>query len=91
MSKSLIVYFSQGGTTARVAESIAAGLRAAGWQPDLCNLKDEKPPEISGYDLIGIGSPVNYYRPPFNVTDYVRSLPDPKCSTLACRWSAGRR
>ena len=76
MSKSLIVYFSQGGTTARVAESIAAGLRAAGWQPDLCNLKDEKPPEISGHDLIGIGSPVYYYRPPFNVTDYVRSLPD---------------
>ncbi len=45
MSKSLIVYFSQGGTTARVAESIATGLRAAEWQADLCNLKDEQPPE----------------------------------------------
>ena len=76
MSKSLIVYFSQGGTTARVAESIATGLRAAEWQADLCNLKDEPPPETSGYDLIGIGSPVYYFRPPFNVMDYVKSLPD---------------
>ena len=47
MAKSLIVYFSQGGTTARVAESIAAGLRAAEWQADLCNLKDEQPPELA--------------------------------------------
>jgi flavodoxin/Fe-S-cluster-containing hydrogenase component 2 len=76
MSKSLIVYFSQSGTTARVAESITVGLRAAEWQVDLCNLKDEQPPEIGGYDLLGIGSPVYYYRPPFNVMDYVKNLPD---------------
>jgi flavodoxin/ferredoxin len=76
MSKSLIVYFSQGGTTARVAESIAAGLRAAQWTADLCNIKDEQPPDASEYDLIGIGSPVYIYRPPFNVMDYVESLPN---------------
>jgi flavodoxin/ferredoxin len=76
MPRSLIVYFSQSGTTARDAESIAVGLRAAGWQVDLCNLKDEQPPEASGYDLIGIGSPVYYFRPPFNVMDYVKRLPD---------------
>ncbi len=75
MSKSLILYFSQGGTTARVAESIADGLRAAGHQVDLCNMKDERPQDIDGYDLLGIGFPVYYYRPPFNVTDYVNSLP----------------
>jgi len=76
MSKSLIVYFSQGGTTARVAESIAVGLRAVEWQADLFNLKDGQPPEAGGYDLFGIGSPVYYFRPPFNVMDYVKSLPD---------------
>ena len=76
MSKGLIAYFSQGGTTARVAESIAAGLRAAQWQVDLCNIKDVQPPDARGYDLIGIGSPVYYYRLPFNVMDYVESLPD---------------
>lgn len=76
MKKGLLVYFSQGGTTARAAESIAAGLRAAEWTEDLCNMKDEQPPEIGDYDLIGIGSPVYYFRPPFNVMDYVESLPD---------------
>jgi flavodoxin/Pyruvate/2-oxoacid:ferredoxin oxidoreductase delta subunit len=76
MSKSLVVYFSQGGTTARVAEAIAAGLRAARWEVDLWNLRDGPPPDARAYELIGIGSPVYFYRPPFNVTDYVQSLPD---------------
>jgi flavodoxin/Pyruvate/2-oxoacid:ferredoxin oxidoreductase delta subunit len=76
MPKSLIVYFSQGGTTARVAESIAAGLRAVEWDADLRNMVDGPPPAADGYDLIGIGSPVYMYRPPFNVVDYVNGLPD---------------
>ena len=76
MSKSLIVYFSLGGTTARVAESIAVGLRAAEYQVDLCNIKDAQPPGLGGYDLLGIGAPANYFRPPFNVMDYVNSLPN---------------
>jgi len=42
MPKSLIVYFSQGGTAARAAESIAAGLRASGWQAELCNMEKEE-------------------------------------------------
>lgn len=75
-SKALIVYFSQGRTTARVAEAIAAGLRAAGRQVDLHNLKDGPPPEARNYDLFGIGFPVYYFRPPFNVTDYLNSLPE---------------
>jgi flavodoxin/ferredoxin len=75
MSKSLIVYFSQSGTTAQVAQRIAAGLQTAGYQVDLCNMKDEQPPPVGSYQLLGIGSPVYYYRPPFNVTDYVKSLP----------------
>ncbi len=76
MLKGLIVYFSQGGTTARVAESIASGLHTAGYQVDLCNMRDDQPPDLSGYDLLGIGSPAYFYRPPFNVTDYVNSLSD---------------
>jgi ferredoxin len=75
MSKSLIVYFSQGGTTARTAESIAAGLRTAGYQVDLCHLIEEQPPALDGYDLLGIGMPVYAFQPPFALTDYVESLP----------------
>lgn len=76
MGKGLIVYFSQGGTTARVAESIAGGLAASAYQVDLHNLKDGRPPNSSDYDLLGVGSPTYYFRPPFNVMDYVSALPD---------------
>lgn len=76
MPRALLVYFSQGGTTTRVAERIAVGLRATGYRVDLCNLKDGRPPEAAGYDLLGVGSPVYYFRPPFKVMDYVNALPD---------------
>jgi flavodoxin/ferredoxin len=76
MPKSLLVYYSLGGTTTRVAESVAAGLAAGGYEIDLCNLKDEQPPDAAGYDLLGVGSPAYYYRPPFIVQDYLDGLPD---------------
>lgn len=76
MYKVLIVYFSQGGTTAQVAAGIATGLHAAQHPVDLYNLKDGTPPSPDGYDVLGIGSPTYWYRPPFNVMDYVRGLPD---------------
>ena len=74
MSQSLIAYFSLGGTTTRVAESIAAGLGKD--RVDLVNIKDGQPPSLSAYDLLGIGTPAYYYRPPFNVLDYLDSLPN---------------
>jgi flavodoxin/NAD-dependent dihydropyrimidine dehydrogenase PreA subunit len=76
MSKSLIVYFSQGGTTAKVAESIAAGLRSEKCEVEQHNMKDKPQPGVSDYDMLGIGSPVYFYRPPFIVNDYLNSLPD---------------
>jgi len=75
MTSCLIVYFSQSGTTARVAESIASGLRAEGYEVDPCNMNEQTPPDVRGYDAFGFGSPVYYYRPPFGVTDYLKDLP----------------
>ena len=75
MLKAAVIYFSQNGTTAQVAESIAAGLRHAGWDVDLSNLRDGATSEISSYDILGIGSPVYYYHLPFNVIDYLETLP----------------
>jgi len=76
MPKSLIVFFSQGGTTTRIAESIAEGLRAAKYEVHLHNMKDGQPPDPRNYDILGIGSPTYYFRPPFNVIEYLNSLPD---------------
>lgn len=73
--RGLIVYFSQAGANAQVAEAVARGLRASGYEMDLCNLKDGSPPDVGRYGLLGIGSPVYYYRIPFNVADFARRLP----------------
>lgn len=75
MSKCLIIYFSQNNTTTRVAESIAAGLRRAGYTTDMYNLKNENCPDLSEYDLVGVGTPVYYFRPPFNIQQFVEGLP----------------
>jgi flavodoxin/ferredoxin len=75
MHKCLIVYFSQSGSTAAVAERIAAGLRASEFEVDLCNIKDSKPPDVRSYDLFGLGMPVYFYNPPYNVMEYVQNLP----------------
>jgi flavodoxin/ferredoxin len=76
MPKALIAYFSQGGTTEAIAKKISDGLQDEKFQVDLHNIAESEPPDISGYDMIGIGSPVYIYRPPFNVSDYLNSLPE---------------
>jgi len=76
MTKSRIVYFSQGGATAQVAESIATGLRNFGRDVELYNLINHAPPDLAGSDLLGIGFPVYYFQPPFIIWDYLGGLPD---------------
>jgi flavodoxin len=76
MKTALIVYFSQGGTTATVATAISKGLKDRGYDTDLYSITDDAPPNVAEYDLIGIGSPVYIYRPPFNVTAFVNDLPN---------------
>lgn len=76
MAAVLMVYFSQGGTTARVAESVAAGLRARGQEVEARDLMAGPPPEPAGYAGLGIGFPVHYFRPPFCVTKFIQGLPD---------------
>jgi flavodoxin/ferredoxin len=74
--KALIVYFSQGGTTATIASAIRDGLCASGYTVQMCNLGEATPPAIEGYDVLGIGFPVYVFRPPHNVTEFVRGLPN---------------
>ncbi len=76
MKKCLIVYFSQGGTTEKIGKSIASGFQAEGWQADLVNLNANLNPPLSfdEYDMIGIGSPTYFYKPPFNVSEYLERI-----------------
>ena len=75
MPKTLIVYFSQAGSTAKVANAVAGGLRGAGHQVDVHDLTTGKPPSPTGYDAFGIGTPVYVFRPPFNVSRYLDGMP----------------
>ena len=74
MSKILIEYFSQGWTTTQIAESISQGLWASGNKIKLCNIIDDKPPSLESYDILGIGTPAYYSRPPFLITAMLRAL-----------------
>jgi flavodoxin/Pyruvate/2-oxoacid:ferredoxin oxidoreductase delta subunit len=76
MPRALIAYFSQTGSTAKVAKAIARGLENAGYEPDLQRIDRDAPPHPRRYEIFGVGAPVHYYRLPFNVSDYIRDLPD---------------
>ena len=75
MTKTLIVYFSQAGSTRKVAHAIAEGLRSQDHHVDLHHLPAGPPPALDGYDALGIGFPVYFWRPPFPVGDYLDALP----------------
>ena len=75
MKKALITYFSQGGTTLKIAKEISNGLQTKEYETDFYDVTNGTPPDINKYDLIGIGTPVYIFRPPFNIMDYIKSLP----------------
>lgn len=74
MKNYAIVYFSQTGSTKKVAEAVASGLRMSGVNVDLFDISKDPPLDFSRYDRFGIGLPVFYYRPPFNVTAYLNKI-----------------
>ncbi len=76
MSNCLIAYFSLGGTTSLIADRIAAGLRRADCHVDLERIAKDRFPGVDGYGMLGVGTPVYYYRAPFIVQDFLESLPD---------------
>jgi flavodoxin/ferredoxin len=77
--RTLIICFSQTGNTMAIANCIKDGILKSG--EHICDLKPFEQAEIDwlpAYDLIGLGSPVFYYKEPFNISDFIRSLPDLK-------------
>ena len=76
MRNVLIAWFSVNGTTTAIAERIAVGLQKAGCSVTPCRIGSQKPPDVAPFDLVGIGTPTYFFRPPFVVTDFLRSLPD---------------
>lgn len=74
--KTLIIYFSQTGNTRRIAECIRSGITEVASRCDMNSLSDTDGKLLSDYDLVGIGSPVFYYKEPFHVRDFIEALPE---------------
>lgn len=73
--KTAIICFSQTGNTRKLAEKIRDGIIESAAECDLIPLKDVKVDTLQNYDLLGLGCPVYYYKEPFNVREFMESLP----------------
>lgn len=72
--KAIILFWSISGTTKRVAERIAEGLRAEDAECELWDLRDGVPGDLSDREIVGVGFPVHWYRPPTPVTSAIAAL-----------------
>jgi len=60
MVKVLVVYYSRGGNTRKLAEMLAAALREENLEVSMKSVSDTKVEELLDYDGIVIGSPTYY-------------------------------
>ena len=74
MIKTLIATFSQAGSTKKIAHKIALGLSASNWEVTHINITGSTIPDLDEYDVIGIGTPTYFFRPPFIVEDFVQGM-----------------
>lgn len=74
MTKVLIATFSQNGSTRKVADQIAQGLISSNCEVTQKSINENKRLDVKEYDIIGIGTPTYFFRPPFNITDFVTNL-----------------
>jgi len=72
--KALVVWYSQTGHTERYARLIADIWMRRGLSVDTHRLRFGDEPDISGYDLIVIGTPVHYLDVPQNVGDWMGKI-----------------
>ncbi|MDO8662189.1 MAG: NAD(P)H-dependent oxidoreductase [Candidatus Omnitrophota bacterium] len=60
MAKALIVYYSRGGNTKKMAELISEGVKSEGLEVTLKDVKDTKCDELLEYEGLIVGSPTYY-------------------------------
>jgi len=72
--KVLIIYFSQTGSTEKIAKKIQNGIIKSGNDCYLEKIKKVNLESLADYDLIGIGTPTFFYREPFNVKLFINKL-----------------
>lgn len=73
--RAIVISFSQTGATRQVAEAIGRGLEAKGVAVEQADLLKTDPAATADYDLVGLGTPVFYYKEPANVRAFIARLP----------------
>ncbi len=73
--KAKLICFSQSGNTQSIAQDIAAGIGNQGDECEIVDMLKSDPAHPLDCDLLGIGSPVFYYKEPFHVADFIDALP----------------
>ncbi len=73
--KSIVIYYSQTGNTKKMAQAIHKGMSEVEGQVDIAKLQDVDPTkDLGGYDLIGLGSPVQCIKELPNVTEFIETM-----------------
>ncbi|MHA1728752.1 MAG: EFR1 family ferrodoxin [Promethearchaeota archaeon] len=79
---SVIFYFSQSGNTEKIAEKIGEALNTGENKCTLVkfsklkeDIKTVNEFNFSNFDLIGIGTPVYYFHPPFHILEIIKNFP----------------
>jgi hypothetical protein len=70
--KSLIIYFSPGGNTKKVARAIAKGLESRDAKVEFLSLQDASQVDLYTYDLVCLGAPSYNFTVPEPVGRYVK-------------------
>jgi flavodoxin len=72
--KTLVVYDSQYGNTARVAQAIGHALGSQG-NVETLRVGNVKPEHLAGISFLIVGSPTQRFRPTEGITSFLKSLP----------------
>lgn len=92
--KALVAFGTTQGTTARIGEAIAEGMKSAGAEAAAMplDLLAMMPKRIEEVEILGIGAPVYYLREPDYMTDFIADLPplDGKKAFVYCACGMNR-
>ena len=72
--KSVVIYYSQTGSTKKIAQAIHRGMSQLDENCRIAKVKDVDPKDLGQYDLIGLGSPVWMGGTP-NVRNFLEGIP----------------
>ena len=73
--KALVLYYSQTGNTRRIGRLMAAVWEKQGLKVEESDIRDLETADVTEYDILALGCPVNHYDAPEFVKERIRAFP----------------